>query len=291
MNILIFVIAFLTIILYQLFRSKRKVATLKTSFIIIGTVFIAVTVAVLIDYVEAPHAAKAVGIMKSWVQTPIRSTNTFIEDNFDGTIIPIEKNVLLDAPIISQLPELPRGCEVTSLAMLLQFANVNVDKLTLASEIKKETTAYKVSNGKIYFGHPNNGFVGNMYTKEERGLGVYHKPIKELAEKYLPGKVQDLTGSSFTDLKIHLSDNRPVWVIINTTYKKLPLNQFETWHTPNGIISVTYKEHSVLMTGFDDQNVYFNDPLTGEKNKKAPIVDFEQSWVQMGSQAITYLPN
>jgi hypothetical protein len=31
--------------------------------------------------------------------------------------------------------------------------------------------------------------------------------------------------------------------------------------------------------------------LTGEKNKKAPMHDFEESWVQMGRQAITYLPN
>lgn len=35
--------------------------------------------------------------------------------------------------------------------------------------------------------------------------------------------------------------------------------------------------------------MYFNDPLTGEKNKKAPINAFENAWVQMGKQAITYI--
>nr|WP_306663926.1 C39 family peptidase [Robertmurraya korlensis] len=227
--------------------------------------------------------------MKTWVQAPIHSTNTFIDDK-DLTIIPLEQTVLLDAPVINQLPELPRGCEVTSLAMLLQYANISVDKMTLAKEIKKDTTAYKVSGGKVHYGHPNDGFVGSMYSKELPGLGVYHEPIKELAEKYLPGQIEDLTGSSFNDLKIHLSDKRPVWVITNTSFKKLSSNQFVTWHTPNGVIDITYKEHSVLLTGFDKDYVYFNDPLTGEKNKKAPIMDFEESWVQMGSQAITYLP-
>jgi uncharacterized protein YvpB len=288
MTILMILIGMLIVLLFVFTRLLKKNASLKTSFTIIGIVLFGFF---LIFITQTPHMAEAVGRMKTWVQAPIRSTNTFMEDSFDVTIIPLEQTVLIDAPIINQLPELPRGCEVTSLAMLLQYANVSVDKMTLASEIKKDTTSYKVSNGKIYFGHPNNGFVGNMYTKNQPGLGVYHQPIKDLAEKYLPGQIKDLTGSPFNELKIHLSDKRPVWVITNTTYKKLPSNQFQTWHTPSGVIDITYKEHSVLLTGFDEKYVYFNDPLTGEKNKKAPIVDFEESWVQMGSQAITVLPH
>jgi len=288
MTTLLILIGTLIVLLFVLTKLLKRSASLKTSFSIIGIVLLG---SFLIFLTQTQHIAEAVGRMKTWIQSPIRSTNTFMEDSFDLTIIPLQQTVLIDAPVINQLPELPRGCEVTSLAMLLQSANVSVDKMTLASEIKKDTTSYKVSDGKIYFGHPNDGFVGNMYTKDQPGLGVYHKPIKELAEKYLPGHIKDLTGSAFNELKIHLSDKRPIWVITNTTYKKLPSNQFQTWHTPSGVIDITYKEHSVLLTGFDEKYVYFNDPLTGEKNKKAPIVDFEQSWVQMGSQAITYLPH
>jgi uncharacterized protein YvpB len=264
----------------------KKSPSLKTSFSIIGVVLLGFFIILI---TQTPHIAEAVGRMKTWVQAPIHSTNTFFDDK-DLPIIPLEQTVLLDAPVINQLPELPRGCEVTSLAMLLQYANISVDKMTLAEEIKKDTTDYKVSGGKVYYGHPNDGFVGSMYSKELPGLGVYHQPIKELAEKYLPGQMEDLTGSPFNDLKIHLSDKRPVWVITNTSFKKLSSSQFVTWHTPSGVIDITFKEHSVLLTGFDQDFVYFNDPLTGEKNKKAPIMDFEESWVQMGSQAITYLP-
>jgi uncharacterized protein YvpB len=174
--------------------------------------------------------------------------------------------------------------------MMLNDAGAQVTKLTLAKEIKKDSTDYSISSGKVFFGNPNDGFVGNMFDLRKPGLGVYHKPISELAEKYLPGRVNDLSGADFDELKIHLSDNRPVWVVVNTSYQKLDESLFQTWNTPSGAVKITYKEHSVLLTGYDREYVYFNDPLTGVKNKKAPIADFEESWVQMGRQAITYLP-
>ncbi len=200
----------------------------------------------------------------------------------------IKESVLLEATAINQLPELPRGCEVTALAMLLQYAGVDVDKMTLAEEVTKNTTAYEVVNGTIYYGNPNDGFVGDMYSLEGPGLGVYHKPIAELAEKYLPGAIVDFSGSDFDSVKEQLSDGRPVWVITTSKFKELSGDNFRTWVTPSGTIDVTYSEHSVLITGYDKDYVYFNDPLTGEQNKKAPIDDFIASWVQMGSQAITY---
>ncbi|HLU21580.1 C39 family peptidase [Lederbergia graminis] len=200
----------------------------------------------------------------------------------------IKDKVLIDAPLVNQLPELPRGCEVTSLSMLLASAGVEVDKMKLAEEVIKDPTPRTFVNGKIHFGNPYNGFVGNMYTFKEPGLGVYHGPIMKLAENYLPGRMIDLTGKTFDELRIPLSDGRPVWVIINAQYRELEDSYFQTWHTPDGEIKITMKEHSVLVTGYDDKYVYFNDPLTGVKNKKAPIADFKKAWVQMGSQAITY---
>jgi uncharacterized protein YvpB len=286
MNLLYLVIILLFLI-FILLLAKLVGKRLFQSFMMFFIIITVLIVAFLFD--QNGKAVKAVEHIKYWFQTPIVNTNTFLQDNFDVSIIKIKENVLIDAPVLNQMPELPRGCEVTSLAMLLQHAGVEVDKMTLAKEIKKDPTVYQVKNGVVHFGHPNDGFVGDMYSFQNPGLGVYHKPIKELAEKYLPGNIIDLTGANFQELTIHLSDERPVWVIINTTYKKLPANYFQTWQTPSGPLDITYKEHSVLITGYDKDYIYFNDPLTGEKNKKAPLKDFEESWVQMGSQAITYL--
>lgn len=202
--------------------------------------------------------------------------------------ITIKDKVLIDAPVINQLPQLPRGCEVTSLAMLLGHAGIKTDKMKLAKEIKKDPARRVIKNGKVYFGNPHNGFVGDMYSFKTPGLGVYHEPIQELGEKYMPGKMVNLSGKPFEELKAPLSDGRPVWVIINAEFRELPDSYFQTWETSSGPVKITMKEHSVLITGYDDQHVYFNDPLTGSKNKKAPIIDFKKSWVQMGSQALTY---
>lgn len=73
-----------------------------------------------------------------------------------------EAAMIEDVPFIKQLPELPRGCEVTSLAMLLQYKGVQVDKMQLASEIHRVPFE---QNG--VRGNPYEGFVGNIYTKAE----------------------------------------------------------------------------------------------------------------------------
>lgn len=219
----------------------------------------------------------------------VEKLNVQISDN-QISYVKIKEEVLIDAPIIKQFPELPRGCEVTSLAMLLQYRGIQIEKMDLAAKIKKDTTPLRRVNGTIYWGSPYNGFIGDMYSYSNPGYGVYHQPIKDLAEQFLPGQIIDLTGREFANLKIYLSLDIPIWVIINTTYKKLPETAFESWQTPDGEIKITYKEHSVLITGYDDQNIYFNDPISGLKNRAILIDDFIEAWKQMGSQAITYLP-
>ncbi|WP_257350897.1 C39 family peptidase [Pseudalkalibacillus decolorationis] len=205
-----------------------------------------------------------------------------------STILKENDGVLLDVPLISQQPELARGCEVTSLAMMLQYAGVNVDKMTLAEQVKKDPTPYSEKDGNVYFGNPNTGFVGNMYTFSEEGYGVYHGPIAQLAEQYLPNRVVDFTGSSFETIYQYLDEGKPVWVINNTWFDIVPSEYWQTWQTPAGPIEVTMKEHSVLVTGYDDEYIYFNDPLANMKNRKISKEKFKRGWEQMGSQAITY---
>lgn len=191
-------------------------------------------------------------------------------------------SVLLNAPLIAQNPELPKGCEVTSLAMMLQYAGVNVSKMTLANAIPKVPYS---QNG--YMGNPNVGFVGNMYTFSQSGYGVYHVPVYNLAKRYLPSAV-DLTGQSFNSVIAKLNQKKPVWIITNATYAPLASSAFVTWKTTSGNVQITWHEHSVLVTGYDANYIYFNDPLGVIKNRKISRTTFINAWTQMGSQAISY---
>ena len=189
-------------------------------------------------------------------------------------------------PLIQQLPELERGCEVTSLAMMLQYAGVSVDKMKLANEIKKVNF---MDDG--VRGNPNEGFVGNIYTFSESGYGVYHGPLFQLAKKYLPNKAVDLTGKSIEEIYKSVNNGQPVVMITNATYAPLDEDEFTTWETNSGDVSITYNEHCVVLVGYDKESVYIRDPLNDSLDVKVPRGNFEQAWVQMGSQAISYVNN
>jgi uncharacterized protein YvpB len=186
--------------------------------------------------------------------------------------------------VILQNPELPRGCEVTSLAMLLRYHGVTVTKIELADRIRKDDTPYIIEGGIVSAGHPNSGFIGDMYNMQNFGLGVYHAPIYELARYYRPASAMDLTGGYFDGLQRIISSGRPIWIITNAEYRELAPYEFETWRTPQGEISVTRWMHSVLVTGYDEEKIYFNDHLLGERS--APRNEFIRAWEQMGRQAI-----
>ncbi|AAT52872.1 hypothetical protein CKL83_24185 [Bacillus anthracis] len=195
-----------------------------------------------------------------------------------------EKVILSNVPFIQQLPELDRGCEVTSLAMMLQYAGITVDKMKLANEIKK----VDFMNDGVR-GNPNEGFVGNIYTFSESGYGVYHGPLFQLAKKYLPNKAVDLTGKSIEELYKSVKAGQPVVIITNATFAPLDEDEFTTWETNNGDVSITYNEHCVVLIGYDQESVYIRDPLKDSLDVKVPREKFEQAWVQMGSQAISYV--
>ena len=195
-----------------------------------------------------------------------------------------EKVILSNVPLIQQLPELDRGCEVTSLAMMLQYAGVSVDKMTLANEIKKVDF---IDDG--VRGNPNEGFVGNIYTFSESGYAVYHGPLFQLAEKYLPNKAVDLTGKNIEEIYKSIKAGQPVVMITNATFAPLDEAEFTTWETNSGDVSITYNEHCIVLIGYDQESVYIRDPLEGSLDVKVPRETFEQAWAQMGSQAISYV--
>ncbi|GKU84906.1 hypothetical protein NCCP28_43020 [Niallia sp. NCCP-28] len=67
--------------------------------------------------------------------------------------------------------------------------------------------------------------------------------------------------------------------------QKLDSSYFQTWHTQQGAIDITKKEHSVLVTGYGENYIYFSDPMTVGV-KKAPINDFREAWIQVENKQL-----
>ncbi|MCR8633574.1 C39 family peptidase [Paenibacillus radicis (ex Xue et al. 2023)] len=207
-----------------------------------------------------------------------------------ATVTPPEppaKSAMLDAPVVRQLPELPSGCEVTSLTMMFLFFGIQKDKMELVPEMKRDTTPLRRGkNGAIaYWGNPNTGFVGEV-TAAGRGFGIYHGALFELQKQYIP-KAVDLTGQPFEKLEQQLREGIPsvVWTTIDY---RVP-EKWNVWDTPIGPIQTTFMEHAVLLVGFDEQNVYVNDPLSGQAKIKIDKGQFLETWEVMGKQALSYL--
>lgn len=203
-----------------------------------------------------------------------------------------QRDVVLAVAAQSQLPELPNGCEDTSLAMLLPAVGHPVDRLELARTQPVDPTpvAWRPGSGDqpgldavTSWGNPNVGFVGNVDGRP--GYGIYHGPLRQLLDQQLPGRALDLTGQPFTADLAQVDRGVPVVVWTTTTYT--PTDDWVTWQSPTGPVRATSYEHAVLLVGHTQTSLLINDPLTGKAAVPVDPGRFEAAWRQLGAQALT----
>jgi uncharacterized protein YvpB len=201
---------------------------------------------------------------------------------------PIKKErAMLNVVLIKQNPELKYGCEVTSLAMILNYAGVKTDKMDLFRSIKKDPDPLiRSRQGDILrWGNPNHGFVGDM-TGNRAGYAVFDQPMINLINKYLPNRALNLTKQPFDEVLKHVSEGYPV-VVWTTGDFRLP-DRWESWYHGNQLIKTPLDLHAVVLVGYDAQYVYLNDPLSGRKQFRVEKQQFISSWKALNCRAVTY---
>ena len=191
-----------------------------------------------IDIVSGP-----VSIL-SGAQTEGRKTTTY---NDKGQIVAVYN----DAEVISQLPELPTGCEITAVTMMLRYAGYNVNKIQLANEMPR-------SNNGDY------GFVGNPFSPS--GWWIFPTGIAPVVNKYV-GHSDIMTGASMERIKDKLNQGHLVvaWVA-----------------NVNGFVN-----HALALTGYDASRLFYNNPWTGRKESMT-YGEFYQHWNADKQRAISY---
>lgn len=185
--------------------------------------------------------------------------NTVVVTDIGLDVSGLEKRyVKLPVKYLPQNPELPTGCEITSLTTVLNYYGFNVSKTTLASSKYLKQSSGRANFWEVFVGSP-----ASIY-----GCGCYAKPIVEAANKYLQEKNStyrafDYSGNEFEELLKTVEEGIPV--IIWGTENMKPAYVSKVWDIDGKKLELLVPEHCLVLIGFDLDagKAIFSDPLRG----------------------------
>ncbi|MDE6035924.1 MAG: C39 family peptidase [Ruminococcus sp.] len=201
-----------------------------------------------------------------------------------------ENKKIIDVKNIAQNPELPTGCEVTSLTILLNHLGYPADKTDMARNYLPKMDFYW-ENGIYYGADFRTTFAGNPAS--EYSYGCYAPCIVTTANRYLNNigaysMARNITGTDFDGLLTEYIDNdRPVliWITSGNLHKSYLTS---IWTTPAGEqVQWRAYEHCVVLTGYDLDNglIYVSDPLYN--NIAYDYDKIKLRYNEMGRQAVS----
>lgn len=157
------------------------------------------------------------------------------------------------AKVICQRPEMPTGCEITAVTMMINFAGKNITKDQAAKIMPRSL-------------NPNKGFIGSPYKKFPLGFWVAPNGVKPVVKHYL-GTATNMTGCSIAAIKKKLIRSHLVvaWV---------------GWFDG-------FSNHAIALTGYHGNILYYNDPWTGTKRSMS-VATFQRHWALDGHRALSY---
>mgnify|MGYP002516791767 CR=1 FL=1 len=190
-----------------------------------------------------------------------------------------EKKVILkNFSPICQYPELPTGCEMTSLTMVLNFYGVSADKCDISDNYLEKGAVGTVDFRKAFVGDP----------RDESSYGCYAPVVANTANKYLQVvgaeyKATDITGTTLEKLFSYIDNNTPV-IIWATQYMREG-HQSVTWNIDGKDLTWITPEHCMVLVGYSDNYVFIADPLFGEV-KSYGKTTFNNRYQTLYSQAV-----
>ncbi|MEK4252485.1 C39 family peptidase [Ureibacillus sp. FSL K6-2830] len=195
----------------------------------------------------------------------------------------------LKVPVVLQNPELPNGCEITSLTAILNYYGIKMDKLQM-NEYLPKSKVYK-KNGVTYGPDPNKAYAGDPKEKDG-GYYVYAPPLvdvanKVLAENNLEFRALDLTNATKQELIDYVKSGVPVLTWVTIDWKEP--RKFSHWviEGTNQKHGVYKNLHAVVLTGYQNGKVTIMNPLTGIE--KIDEKTFFRTYKQLGSHALVIL--
>lgn len=181
----------------------------------------------------------------------------------------------LPVKVILQYPDMPSGCEITSLTMVLNYMGLDV------------TNSYLADNYLPCDTHDmNRSFVGSVY--DDYAFGCFAPVIVQAANNYLNSinsklRAVEISGSTREQLLSYVKAGNPV-IIWNT--ENMEESHLEHLNLDGDDFVWYYNEHCVVLCGYNeaDNTVAVADSISGYVYRNADI--FFERYNFMKKQAI-----
>lgn len=223
---------------------------------------------------ETQSETVAVGLESTQISAEVKKSNSATQ--------------LTDFDIIEQYPELPTGCEITAMTMVLNYYGYNVDKVTMALDYMPKIQAefYRSEDGRLMGPDLENFFVGD--PTEETGYICGTGAIVTAANAYLMDVGSDMTAVAMKNAQPEelydlIDQGMPVviWCTINMEDRA----ETDGWYREDGTyMEWSTNDHGAVLIGYDKDTVTVADPIYSRITVSR--VQFEKIFAERGGQCV-----
>ena len=183
-------------------------------------------------------------------------------------------------PVVCQRPELPTGCEITALTMVMNYYGYPVSKVTMASNYLPTVKSgyYGVDLDYYFCGDPftTNGMICGAGALVTAANGYFYDCGSKL-------RGIDLTGSSAMDVLARVAGGQPSVAMV--TIGMAERRSASGWYTSTGkYVTYSTNDHGVAVIGWDSTTVTIVCPLFGVITYTR--AQFENAYASRGNRAM-----
>lgn len=275
-------------------QSHRNVRRHGGTAVLWGISFLLVAFALLL--MTSCDNAKAVAAMADFLQpkacpaTPAGG-KTLLPEEPAADALPGQAAPVPEVELQLQNPELPNGCEVTSLAMVLTAAGYPADKVELCETCLPMVDFTYSDDGQWRYGpSPEEAFAG-IASSASGGWYCFEQPILDAGNTWIAAngggaQMAQLSGLSQAELDALLAGGTPVVAWVTQGYQAPYRTSTFSWLLPSGEEYVPYNNlHCVTVADIYGDQYLVANPLQGWE-----MVDRDEFWSSfesMGCRAVT----
>ena len=223
---------------------------------------------------EIQSETVAVGLESTQISTEVKKSDS-------GT-------QLTDFDIIEQYPELPTGCEITAMTMVLNYYGYRVNKVTMALDYMPKVQAefYRSEDGRLMGPDLENFFVGD--PTEETGYSCGTGAIVTAANQYLADVGSDLTAAAMKNAqpeKLYDLIDQGTPVVIWCTINMEDRAETDGWYREDGTyMEWSTNDHGAVLIGYDEDTATVADPIYSRITVSRD--QFEKVFAERGGQCV-----